>query len=397
MASDFDKFIEDLKEKSDLIEVIEATSEYRFDTRRAGRFMKCKKPDSLMVDPNWGVYTWFAKGGTGGHSFETGDVFHWLERYASMGFWEAALWLANRYNVRVPEGGKKVDPAKEKMARTRAETFEIACRWFEDQLWKNERVVDYCHRRGWTDETIRSARLGFSPGYKNIKDLIGTLSMNEVNLDDPAAVSILGKKGGIQAWISAQGITDENPDWILNDQVHGLAAMPRLIYPHLWRGRVNYFSGRNLVEEDGRLVGNDKPKSFNLHKALAGERAYYFNFMFSRDADICLVVEGQADAISAGQLGFAAVALAGVSANEDLAQNFKKNKIKRIFVGLDNDKAGNQNALKTAEIFGPMTRLVTWSQFDSMFGDGSTEEETVYTQPLGSWNRVEEEQPEAEL
>jgi hypothetical protein len=31
-----------------------------------------------------------------------------------------------------------------------------------------------------------------------------------------------------------------------------------------------------------------------------------------------------------------------------------------VFVGLDNDKAGRENQLKAAGLFGPMTRLVQW-------------------------------------
>lgn len=365
--ADFEKFIQEIKDKADLVEVIERTSEYRF-AKRVGRYTKCSKPDSLMVDNDWGVYTWFAKSGEAGHQFETGDVFHWLERYNSMGFWDAALYLAQMYNVRVPEKTRQVDPEKAKAQKTRQETWEIACQWFERQLWASPAALDYCHRRGWTDETIRKARLGFAPGFDALNDLRGEMTMNNVNLDDAATVAILGKRGGVGAWVIEHGIQDPNPDWVSGNYVPGLAGGLRLVYPHIWRGRVNYFSARNLLLEGDRLInrpdkdeqGNNKPKSYNLPRSLAGERMRYVNFAFTRGAKICLVVEGQPDAISAAQAGIGAIALAGVACDAELVELLKAQKVERVFMGLDNDLAGQKNQLNAAAQFGPLTRLVTW-------------------------------------
>lgn len=374
--AEFEKFIQEIKDKADLIEVIERTSEYKFG-KRAGRYTKCVHPDSLMVDADWGVYTWFAKSGEAGKTFETGDVFHWLERYNNMGFWDAALFLGEMYNVRAPERVRQVDPEKARAQKSRQETWEIACQWFERQLWASPAALDYCHRRGWTDETIRKARLGFAPGFDALTDLRGEMSMNEVNLDDAATVAIIGRRGGVAGWIAAQGIQDANPDWISGDYVPGLAGGLRLVYPHIWRGRVVYFSARNLLMDADRLInrpdrdeqGNQKPKSYNLSRSLTGERLRYFNFAFTRGAKNCLVVEGQPDAISAAQAGLAAVALAGVAADAALVELIKAQKVERVFVGLDNDKAGQANQVNAAAQFGPMTRLVEWPSPSSLEDD----------------------------
>lgn len=379
--AEFENFIQELKDKADLVEVIEKTSDYRFD-KRTGRYTKCTKPDSLMVDTDWGVYTWFAKSGEGGKQFETGDVFHWLQRYDSKDFWSAALYLAQEYNVRVPDKVRQDDVDRSVAKKVRQEVFEIACQWFERQLWDSPAALDYCHRRGWTDETIRKARLGFAPGFEALNDLRGEMSMNEVNPNDAATVAIIGKRGGVGSWVLEQGIQDANTDWITNDYVPGLAGGIRLVYPHVWRGRVVYFSARNLVAEGERLInrpdkdeqGNHKPKSYNLPRSLVGERMRYFNFAFSKGAKICLVVEGQPDAISAAQAGVAAVALAGVAADSGLVELMKAQKIERLFVGLDNDKAGQEGQINAAAQFGPMTRLVTWP---SASPDASNEEQAA--------------------
>jgi DNA primase len=356
------QFTEDLKDKADLISVIEATSEYRFDARTIGRYTYCKKPDSLAVDQDWGVYTWFAKAGKDGHQFETGDVFHWLQRYGGMEFWQAATWLADRYGVKIPVR-KVLDPAVEKERRTRSEIYEIACTWFEEQFWKTPAAIEYAHKRGLTDETIRRARLGFSSGFDTLSDLVGTFNMHEVNLNDPTAVAIVGKRSGVGVWLQEHHIQDANADWAQDDRIFGLASMPRIVFPHIWRGRVVYFSARNLdwSEDKTSLLGRDKPKSCNLPRSLAGERYRYFNQAFTRGVDLCLVVEGQFDVLSLLQWEIPAVGLVGVGADEELAKLFKNYKVKRVCVALDNDEKGQEAQVKTASLFGPLTRLVTWN------------------------------------
>ena len=254
---ELEKFIEDIKDKVDLVEVIEKTSEYRFDPKRSGRFISCRKPDSLKVDPDWGQYTWFAHSGDGAHSFETGDVFTWLQRYGGKpDFWDAAVWLADLYNVRIPEWKRDDNTEASKNQKSRAQVFEIACAWFEKQLWETPAALAYARARGWTDETIHKARLGFSGGtFKAVKDLTDELSMNQVNLRDAATVALIGMRGSVGAWLSAQGIDDGSPDWVEDDRIWGLSNIPCLVYPHIWRGRAMYFSGRRLewAAKDGQV------------------------------------------------------------------------------------------------------------------------------------------------
>lgn len=370
-----ERFIEEIKDKADLVDVIEKTSTYRFG-KRAGRYVKCQKPDSLVVDPDWGQYTWFAHAGDGAHNFETGDVFSWMQRHGGKPeFWDAATFLAEMYGVRIPEW-KRDDGEAGKIQKSAAQLMETACAWFEAQLWKTPAALEYARGRGWTDETLRAARLGFSGGtFDAVNDLAGELSMNGMNLRDAAAVALTGMRGNVAAWLSAQGIESGSPDWVEQDRIPGMAAMPCLVYPHVWRGRVVYFSARRLewATRDGaefawgmlksqmeniRLIGKEKPKSYNLPDALAGARQRYFNQAFHKNAEEVIIVEGQADAISLGQLGFSAVALCGVGADKALAELLKK--VGTVYVALDNDSAGRKNMAQTAEQFGPMARILTW-------------------------------------
>ena len=127
--AEFEKFVQELKDKASMIETIEALSTMRFSQKRVGRFVYALHPDSFAVDEDWGIYTWFAQAGTNGHQYETGDVFHWMERYASMDFWSACEWLATRYGVSVPQ--RRAPANRDKNHKTRMEMYEIASEWFE--------------------------------------------------------------------------------------------------------------------------------------------------------------------------------------------------------------------------------------------------------------------------
>ncbi|HAE59338.1 MAG TPA: hypothetical protein DCG54_07490 [Anaerolineae bacterium] len=364
MAQDLTGFVEEVKEKVDMIEVIESLSSMKFDKTRRGRYVHATKPDSFMVDPDWGIYTFFANSGTDGHTWETGDIFHWLKRYAGKEFTEACEYLSEKTGVRMPER-KWADPEAAKRHKDRLEIYELATAWFERELWKTPAALDYCRRRGLTDETIKRARLGLA-NKEHMQDLRGDFSMNNVNMDDRAAVAILGKRGGIALWAEQNKIV--NASWVENDYIPALGYGTRIVFPHVWRGRVNYFSTRELEWREDKLFsrpdrdaeGNKQPKNFNLPASLVGERQRYYCYSFSRGAKICLVVEGQFDALSAAQLNVASVALVGVAPDAQMAAVMKKNKVERVVLGLDNDKAGKENALTAAAVFGPMTRTVQW-------------------------------------
>src|SRR3989304_4043087 len=96
------EFVRELKDKTDLVEVIEKTSAYRFDRKKQGRYVSCMHPNSLKVDPDWGVYTWFAKPGSEGNQYESGDVFNWLERYNGMSFVEGVRYVAELTQTSIP-------------------------------------------------------------------------------------------------------------------------------------------------------------------------------------------------------------------------------------------------------------------------------------------------------
>jgi hypothetical protein len=358
---EFRQFIDELKDKADLAQIMgETGAEYRIEPRRRGKYLIGAVHDSLCVDPDAQIYTWFSKSGQNKSGAESGDVFAWLERYGKMEFWQAALYLAEKYGVRVPSGGPAAgveDATRARAFKMRAESFEVAAGWFEKQLWESE-ALGYARSRGWTDETIKLARLGYSDPTKR-EDLVGELRMYGVDIDSPDVVLLVGVRGRVKEWCKKQGIEGQE-NWLEHDRIYGLCDFPRLIYPHMWRGKVVYFSARNLKWDEGKLRGeSDKSKKgFNPPRILSGERQRYFNHEYRSGAEMVVVVEGQADAITLGQWGIPAVGLVGLAAEEKLGEVLAKCKYR--YVALDNDAKGMEARWRVGELLGPMTRMVSW-------------------------------------
>jgi hypothetical protein len=444
---EFRQFVEEVKEKADLLQVIQESGEYVFETAKRGKWIYCKHPNSLAVDIDWQQYTWFSKPGGAGHDFETGDVFDWLKHYRSMDFWDAAVYLAQKYGVRVPELKHSEPSEAAKSYQARGEAYVLVHQWLVKQLWRSPEALDYCRRtdggRAWADETIchkvtaqealagsvplgtdmgdarlslqdasrtlarptgspyqftaatmeraravaahsgpsvetavstivaRGAGLGFSPGTAEATtELRGWLEMNGADLKAPATVAIIGLQGDVAAWCREHAIQAQS-NWLEKSRIYGLVEFPRLIYTHFGRGgKPVYFTARNLRWVDGKgqthgsaptLIGEpDKSrKSWNPPEQLVGKRMPYFNWLFHKNADEVVIVEGQADAITLGEWGIPAIGLNGLAAGPEVAAIVRE--IRKRFLALDQDAAGQAAMMKVAEAFGPKVRIVQWA------------------------------------
>jgi hypothetical protein len=138
-----------------------------------------------------------------------------------------------------------------------------------------------------------------------------------------------------------------------------------LVYPHVEGGRVVYVSARSI---EGKT-------HYNPPSELIGERRVYVNWEFSPRSDELVVVEGQADAVTCGQWGIPALALAGCSANEELLVRLARHQ--RVYLALDQDEGGVRAAREIAEALGPLTRMLVWPAKDAneWLQEGATRED----------------------
>jgi hypothetical protein len=344
--------VEQIKNKLRIEDVIEADG---YPLPKRGIYRKCTTPSTggLVVNVSKQMYFWNTHG-------EWGDVIGWIEKRRGCDFKEAIELLCRQANI--PEPTWKGEDHNQRMAaRAREEVLDVAQRVFVRWFWKSADAQAYAMGRGWTGDklddageiepgTLRMAMLGYSgEGTKEERaEMRSELQMAGVDLDSPAAVSILGMNGNVIDWAKRHGI-QLNDEWIANGYVPGMVGRSRLVYAHVRAGRVRYLSARGIHEKF----------HYNLPEALVGKRQVYFNQAYNPSVDDVVVVEGQADAISLGQLDVAAIALAGVAQDEELAETLKKHKT--IYIGTDADVTGVLASWRLSGALDPSVRLLPWT------------------------------------
>jgi DNA primase len=99
-----------------------------------------------------------------------GDILDWLQRYRGLTFEEACRFLGavdpgGRFIYRVRSERPKIPEAQPPAGEWQTAAWNVVVK-AESVLWSpyGARALRYLHRRGLTDETILSARLGLIPG-----------------------------------------------------------------------------------------------------------------------------------------------------------------------------------------------------------------------------------------
>ena len=289
-----------------------------------------------------------------------GSVIDWVMWKKKMDLRGAVEWLAQRAGLELPAWNKE-EYDRHKGEKKSHDIFLAAISVMNRWLLSNEKAVEYVKSRGWNKETVkgsegrRGALLGFTGERGNSKEL--RISMRQVfqemgaDPDCPAAVSVLGFSGDVAGW--AEKYQVQVPDnWIKRGYIVGLVGRDMLIYPHFRNGKVEYLSGRGI---------EDKDLYWNLPENLVGNKRIFLNEAWAPKSEKCVVVEGQACAVSLGQIGIPAVALAGVNI-KDLPVVLEKHLSghKYLYLGLDADEAGGKAGWDVAKILGPFTQMVDW-------------------------------------
>lgn len=152
--------IQRIVETADIVEVI---SEF-VPLKKAGASFKGQCPfhddttPSLVVNPARGSYKCFACG-------ESGGVVRFLMKHNGWDYLEAIKWLAAKYGIAIEEHRPHIDKETEKMLRA----VEWAAAHFESNLTQEAGRAgrEYFLARGFTEETIKTFRLGYALPDRN--------------------------------------------------------------------------------------------------------------------------------------------------------------------------------------------------------------------------------------
>jgi len=387
MADNFEDFVERVRDANPIEDVL---AESGIHLRGHGRLRTGTKHDSLKVRTDMQRAFWYSQNWNG-------DVFGWIMKEKGCEFMEALELLAHRANLDMPRFSTVKDD-EVRRSRATADVFSVAAnvfhRWLigekgNDAIAPDVDALAYAKGRGWSDETIKNALIGFS-GRKadwQVKDMKGEFDLYGIDPLCPAAVAVMGFEGDVEGWAVKYDTFSEvrEEGWIEKGRIHGLMNTPGLIYAHHHRGGVNYLSRRQLPGFDKiKSDGKERDwKSFNPHKVFVGPKQIYVNHVHRIDrALVC--VEGQGDAVTFGQWGIGSMAFCGLLADpaqmapED-GERMRKmaafiNKHPAVYMSLDADEAGHRAIKLAAKLLGPKVQILRMSRAKPREDDASERE-----------------------
>ncbi len=330
---------EEIKDRLDIVDYI--GRHVRLD--KAGRNFKglcpfhAEKTPSFIVWPGSQSWHCFGACNTGG------DLFDFVQMRDKLDFGDALRQLARDAGITLTANPEAT--ARWEATRAQQEILTSAARHYRACLQASPEALNYAHSRGWTDDTIKQAGLGYFDGDWN----------------------------AVRVALAGAGVDPQAP------AAQAVLKMPPklLVYPHVQRGRVTYLAGRGLVEK----------RHWNLPQDLVGAKQPYYNHAWQTGASSVVVVEGQADAITLAQWGIPAIALAGCGIPKTGAQDRPAPGDNRdtsgpalitalarcatVAIGLDADPAGSDAiddlaaALLHAGVTATRIRIIRWPEKDA--------------------------------
>ena len=258
-----------------------------------------------------------------------GNAFTFVMEMEKVSFAEAVRSLAEKAGISLPRY-----TSADEAASSEQEQLYDACRtaaiFYHQCLHETAEgkpALEYFHRRGFTDETIRSFGLGYSPNSWD------------------ALLKHGQEKGYTSELLEKAGLLRRREDGTFYDYFRGRAMFP--IFSTT--GRVIGFGARKMREDDplGKYINSPETAIYNKSRVLYGLSQ---SKEAVRESDNALLVEGYADLISVFQAGVKnIVASSGTALTEEqtrLIGRYTKN----ITVVYDADSAGSKAALRGVDL-----------------------------------------------
>ena len=317
------KFIDDLLDRVDIVEVIDR----RVKLKKTGKnFSACcpfhdEKTPSFSVNPGKQFYYCFGCGAGG-------NALGFLMDYERLEFPEAVESLAQTVGLQVPK--EELRPGQtppQDTNRPILEQLELATRFYEHSLRKHpeaKRAVAYLKGRGLSGEIARAFRVGFAPpGWDNL-----------LQTADKDAQQIKRLTDGDMLVTNDRGRTYDR-------------FRDRIVFPILdARGRVIAFGGRVLGDDKPKYLNSPETPVFHKSRELYG---LYQARKSERSLNRIVVVEGYMDVIALAQYGIGyAVATLGTATSEAHMERLFRHVPEVVFC-FDGDEAGRKAAFRALE------------------------------------------------
>ena len=331
-----DYFIDDLKNRADLVRVIEPYVKLK---RSGANWMGCcpfheEKTPSFSVSPSKGFYKCFGCG-------KGGSVYNFVMEMEGLNFPEAVKRVAEITGIPLPEPiddqqfvrTKKRTDEKKKLADSVIGLNQIALEFWESELQKKnpkaKAARDYLKERGISEEIQKAFHIGFSPDSWD------------------ALLNLLKEKGADEKLIEQSGLVSVNEEKErVFDRFRG-----RIMFPVL------DINGRP-VAFGARAMGDDQPKYLNSPETPAYTKGQHLYGLFQareaiRKKKFAILVEGYLDLIALNQFGITNTAASLGTAFTPEQSKLLSRFTKKVVINYDGDSAGIKAARKAVETMLP--------------------------------------------
>lgn len=318
-----DGYVSDLLTMADITEVISPYVELE-DMGEGILAGKCPfhedESGCFIVDTDRQTYSCLECG-------ESGNAISFIQAMEHLSFGKAVETLADRCGISLPIQGPDEDYAQKERDRNLILAVNRSAQDFyvrKIRTASGRDGLDYFHKRGLSDETIRDFGLGYAGKFRD--DLLSSLK----------------KSGYSEAELLRCGIFGTG-EYGIYDKFSGRAIFPIKDV----EGTVIGFGGRYLG--DSKLVAKylNSPETAVFQK---GENLYALDRAKSSPDDFFLLCEGYMDVIALHQAGFRnAVASLGTALTEHQAERMSRYKHKAVLT-YDSDDAGVKAATRAIPI-----------------------------------------------
>lgn len=294
-------------------------------------FHQDTKP-SLSVNDSKKIFKCFSCG-------VSGDAFSFISKYENISYNQAVLKIAKKNNIDFSSISFLDNINKKDIELSILFEINNKTNYYFNNFLKNKEnkyVIDYLYNRGIDDTLIEHFQIGFAPDNSNIIiDLLtnkNNMLMNE-NLG-------FKSKDIFDAGISNLNSKGEYISFFFN----------RITIPILnEENKIIGFGARTINNEEPKYLNTGTTKIFNKSQTL-----FNINNIINEniDTEILYLVEGYMDVIALHKIGIKnVVATMGVSFNELHFEVLNRLiNLKIINICFDNDFAGINSTIKTAEI-----------------------------------------------
>lgn len=317
--------IQQLKSEADITAVIEQFLPLKRSGN--GRYVGvCPFHDdhspSMYVNPTLGIYKCFACGAGG-------DVFKFVQEHEKIDFNAAVKWVADFCSFELPSVG---NPERAEITEERElvrKLNELACEWFEEQLTRSPKALQYLGSRHISEPTRKQFHIGYAPDGRE------------------GFVGYAAKKGFSPKECVKAGLAVEKENGGISDKFRDrlMIAIQNI------SGVVVAFGGRDLSGKSPAKYMNS-PETILYHKS-----DILFGLNHSKNAiakeNAVIIVEGYFDLISLYQGGVQNVVAASGTALTENHASILSRYAKTAYLVFDGDAAGQKATLRSLEIVLP--------------------------------------------